>query len=114
VLRGAIDAWLSTDVRGVTGDQAVNCTAAFVSTRDALIGAAIMLSSTAALALLGIAARANGRTMSGAMLINMGFLAALMFSMPFWLLKGQPWKRQAVIIGGTLAILVVISYLANV
>jgi hypothetical protein len=35
-----------------------------------------------------------------------------MISMPFWMLKGQPWKAQVVIVGGTLALLVAIAYLA--
>jgi hypothetical protein len=29
--------------------------------------------------------------------------------MPFWLMKGQPWKAQTVIVGGTLAILLLIG-----
>jgi hypothetical protein len=29
--------------------------------------------------------------------------------MPFWLMKGQPWKAQVVIIGGTFALLVLIG-----
>ncbi len=114
VCRGAIDAWLSTDVRGVTGCQAVTPAAAMVATRDAMIGAAIMLSTTAALTLLGIAARANGRTIIGAFLVNFGFLASMMLSMPFWLLKGQPWKFQACLIGVTLAMLALIGYFNNV
>ena len=35
-----------------------------------------------------------------------------MLSMPFWLMKGQPWKAQCAIIGGTVLFLTVISYVA--
>jgi uncharacterized oligopeptide transporter (OPT) family protein len=33
--------------------------------------------------------------------------------MPFWLLKGQPWKAQVVLVGGTVGLLVVITYIAT-
>ncbi len=33
--------------------------------------------------------------------------------MPFWLMKGQPWKAQAVVIGTTLVLLAVIAWLAS-
>jgi hypothetical protein len=110
VVTGAVDARFSADVRGIIGDLPVQPSTTMVATRDAMIGAAVMLSSTAALTLLGIAARANGRTMIGALLLNMGFLASLMLSMPFWILKGRPWKLQAGIIGLTLVMLAVIGY----
>jgi uncharacterized oligopeptide transporter (OPT) family protein len=34
--------------------------------------------------------------------------------MPFWLMKGQPWKAQVAIVGGTTAFLIVIGYVAAV
>ena len=30
-------------------------------------------------------------------------------SLPFWLMKGQPWKAQAAIVGGTLLVLIAIA-----
>jgi hypothetical protein len=36
-----------------------------------------------------------------------------MVSMPFWLMKEQPWKAQAAIVGASLAMLVAVSYLAT-
>jgi hypothetical protein len=47
------------------------------------------------------------------MLKAIAFPASMTLSMPFWLLKGQPWKAQAVLIGGTVGLLVAISYLAT-
>jgi hypothetical protein len=37
---------------------------------------------------------------------------ALVLSMPFWLLKGQPWRAQVVLIGGILLVLTAIAYVA--
>ena len=39
---------------------------------------------------------------------------ALLVSMPFWLMKGQPWKAQALIIGLSLAIMLAASLLAAI
>jgi uncharacterized oligopeptide transporter (OPT) family protein len=33
--------------------------------------------------------------------------------MPFWVMKGQPWKAQVVIVGGTVVFLIVISWVAT-
>jgi hypothetical protein len=35
-------------------------------------------------------------------------------SMPLWLTKGQPWKAQAVFIGGLLAVLTTIGLAAAI
>ena len=35
-------------------------------------------------------------------------------SMPFWLMKGQPWKAQVVIVGVTLTMLIAIGFLSQV
>lgn len=84
------------------------------TTRDALIGAAVMIGATFVLAMLGVAARRSGWLMTGEVLTNVAFLGSLMISMPFWLMKGQPWKAQTAIVGVTLATLVVIGYIASV
>jgi len=34
-------------------------------------------------------------------------------STPFWIMKGQPWKAQAVIVGGTTGLLLVIGYIST-
>jgi len=39
----------------------------------------------------------------------MSLFASLTVSMPFTFLKGQPWRAQVAIVGGTLAILALIG-----
>ena len=127
IVSGAIDAWLSTDVRraataaGVQQGGTTMSARAFVcagsksryTTRDGLIGAAIMLAISLTCLAIGIAARRNGFPVAGEMLKAIAFPASMTLSMPFWLLKGQPWKAQVVLVGGTVGLLVAISYIAT-
>ena len=84
-----------------------------VTTRDGLIGAGVMIASAALFSILGIAARRNGWAVTGEMLKDLTFMGPFTLSMPWWLMKGQPWKAQVVIIGGTFAILAVAAWLAT-
>jgi hypothetical protein len=72
-----------------------------------------MIAATLLLTMMGIAVKRGGWATAGEVLTNVSFLGALMLSMPFWLTKGQPWKAQMVIVGGTLVMLVAIGYLAT-
>jgi hypothetical protein len=124
ILSGAIDAWLSADVRGATrvasatGGHLVKTIAICernkqrYTARDGLIGAAIMLTASALFAFFGTALRRSGFQVAGEMVLSMSFPVSCTLSMPFWLMKHQPWKAQAVIVGGTLAILAAISLFA--
>jgi hypothetical protein len=125
IVSGAIDAWLSADVRRAsqalgpipTGARAMTLKSMMVcdqsklrmTTRDGMIGAAVMLAGSAAGSLLGIAARRAGWTLTADVLLNLAFPGSMMLSMPFWLMKGQPWKAQAAVIGTTLALLMLIT-----
>lgn len=131
----AIDAWLSADVRNATRafSPATNqgpatngggmpmlksmlaCarTKSRVTPRDGLIGAGIMLAVSFALSGLGIWLRRSGFTEGGEVLKSLSFPAAFTVSMPWWLMKGTPWKAQGVIVGGTLLILIAASWLAT-
>jgi len=129
IVSGAIDAWLSADVRGAskayvgpTGEGApmswksmIVCeqTQSRYSTRDGLIGAGVMLGATVVFLVLGIALRRAGLQVTGEVLKGVAFPGSLALSMPFWLMKGQPWKAQVVIVGGTLVVLTAIGYLAS-
>ena len=129
IVSGAIDAWLSADVRQaiVAPDAAPNeggpnmlkslmvCERKQLrfTTRDSLIGAGVMIGSTLILTIAGIAARRNGWSTTAEVLINFGFMGSLTLSMPFWLLKGQPWKAQVVLVVGTIALLAVIGVLSS-
>ena len=128
IVSGAIDAWLSSDVRRATvatggareggmvmSVQSLLCASskARYTTRDGLMGSAVMLLATFVLAAIGIAARRNGFPVAGEMLKALAFPASMTLSMPFWILKGQPWKAQAVLVGGTVALLVAVGYIST-
>ena len=77
--------------------------------RDGLIGAAVMLVASLIFKAVAAAAKRDFPITSD-VLMNLAFLGPFTLSMPFWLMKGQSWKGQAVIVGGTLAVLVLIGY----
>ena len=131
IVSGAVDAWFSADVRGVTRVQGVSpntgrpkmlrsmlaCerrTTSRYTKRDALVGSGVMVGATLIFTMLGVVARNNGWPVTGEVLTSVGFMAALLLSLPFWLMKGQPRKAQVVIIGGTLVFMVGIGYLATI
>jgi hypothetical protein len=131
IVAGAIDAWLSADVRrtiqsqqasqrlaggsAMTGKLQAIChdTTLRYTRRDGLIGAAVMIGGTTVFSGLGIYARRNGMPVTGEVLKSLAFPGSLTLSMPFVFLKGQPWKAQAVLIGGMLAVLTLIGYVAS-
>jgi hypothetical protein len=126
IFAGAIDAWLSPDVRRATPEPSSSsikagatmlhslrvCEANQVryTKRDGMIGAAVMLGVTLLLVIVGGAARRAGWPETGEVLVELSFMVAFLISTPFWLMKGQPWKAQAAIVGGALAILATIAY----
>ncbi|HUD72555.1 MAG TPA: hypothetical protein VMQ62_11405 [Dongiaceae bacterium] len=125
----AIDAWLSADVRKATrayrvapsgGGSAMlksmlvcGRRSAGVTPRDGLVGAAVMILATLLFSVAGIAARRAGWSATGEMLKGLAFAGPFTLSMPFWLMKGQPWKAQAAIIGGTMLILIAAGLVAT-
>ena len=129
IVSGAIDAWFSTDVRHATAASPVEPTGGRPMTlkyltacernqtrytkRDGLIGAGVMLAATSILAVAGIAARRAGWSVTGEIFLSLAFPGSLTISVPFWLMKGQPWKAQVVIVGGTLGFLIAIGYLST-
>lgn len=127
IVSGAIDAWLSADVRRTTVASRVAPTGrgpmlkallvcerkpGGVTPRDGLIGAGVMLGASVLFRVLGAAAMRADLPLTADMLSDLAFPASFTLSMPFWLMKGQPWKAQLAIVGGTLALLVLIGILA--
>lgn len=127
IVSGAIDAWFSSDVRHATvaasGARKGGTTMSSFSfvcrdsrvrytTRDALIGAGVMLLIVVVVTALGIAARRNGFPATGEMLKAVATPGSILLSMPLWILKGQPWKAQVVVIGVALSLVVAASYAA--
>lgn len=123
ILSGAIDAWLSTDVKRAAASTGGSMTAKSMwvcqgantryTTRDSIIGASVMIGGTILLAALSIALRRSGWRTASEVSSGVAFLASLTLSLPFWLMKGQPWKAQLVIVGGTTALLVLAFWLAQ-
>lgn len=83
-----------------------------LSTREAWLGAAVMIGSSLffAVAYVLAAQRYRGNELVDAFGI-MAFPASLLLSMPFTYMKGHSRVSQAVIVGGSLVILAVLAYL---
>lgn len=84
-----------------------------VTVRDGLIGGGVMIATAVLFSVLGIAARRYGWPQTGEVLKSLAFTGPFTLSMPFWLMKGQPWKAQTVIIGGTFLILVAAAWVGT-
>jgi hypothetical protein len=117
IVSGAIDAWLSPEVRraiaGSSNEGAQAMLKAFVCGRaarvtpfDGVIAAGVILALAFAGTRLGAAALQQGWPTLSGLLMLVAFPGSFVISMPFWMLKGQPWKAQMAIVGGTLAVLV--------
>jgi len=130
IVAGAIDAWTSPSVRRQTRSGSVDrtsqgdpmatilgtiCTRTTLryTTRDALIGAGVMLATTLVMSAAGIILKARGLTLTGEMLVTNAFFVSLVLSMPFWVLKGQSWRAQLALTAIPIIILLGISYLAT-
>jgi hypothetical protein len=128
IASGAIDAWLSSDVRNATraigsataGGRTMTVrtmmcrrSEARYTTRDGLIGAGVMLAATIGFVVMATVLQRAGWPVAGDVARSLAFPVSMTISMPFWLMKGQPWKAQSVIVGGVVAFLVVIGYLAT-
>ena len=127
IVSGAIDAWLSSEVRravrpqrftadrqqgGTMTVKSMLCsdTRARPTTRDSLISAGVLLASAAFFAALHVYAQRQGWPTAAAILQMLAFPGSVVLSMPFAILKGQPWRAQAVFTVVPLAILVAIAY----
>jgi hypothetical protein len=128
IVSGAIDAWLSSDVRGATrvatsSSGGVTMVKAIsicqrnqqrYTTRDGLISAGVMLAVSAVFVVIGMALRRSGWTESSQVLLSLSMPVSMSLSMPFWLMKDQPRKAQFVITAGTLLILAASGYLSTI
>jgi hypothetical protein len=129
IVSGAIDAWLSADVRQTTmasrvaptgggsmtlkGVFACERKASGVTPRDGVIGAGVMLGMTLLFKVLSTMAARNGLPVASDFFVSLSIPASFTLSMPFWLMKGQPWKAQLAIVGGTFLILVGITLFSS-
>ena len=136
MVSGAVDAWLSADVRRALRDSreeriaeapkpgerpmstrtlmSCGATRSRMSTRDALLGAGAMIALSAAFGMLLVVARRQGWSDSSIAILQMlAFPGSLVLTGPLTFLKGQPWRAQAAFTLVPLAILVVIAYLSS-
>lgn len=130
IVGGALDAWTSRRVRasvqgsvaghsmgGATMIQELKLKCATrtpgYTTRDAMVGAGVLIAVTFVLLTLGIAANRSGYHTLGETLKGLAFPASMLLSMPFYLTKGLSWRAQALLLGVPMVILVIISYLAT-
>jgi hypothetical protein len=77
-----------------------------MTTTDALISAGIILALAVVGSVAGVWLRQSGMDVAAEFVLYMTFPFSVVVSMPFSFLKGQPWRAQAVIVGGTTMILV--------
>jgi hypothetical protein len=82
---------------------------AALSPRDGLVGAGVIVGVTLVFTAALMAARAGGWTAAAHGLQIVSFPGALVLSMPFWLMKDQPWKAQVAIVAGTMLVLIAIG-----
>jgi hypothetical protein len=84
-----------------------------VTTRDSLLGAAAVILGSVAAVILGRYLQSLGYVDVGETVMGFGVPVAVMLSMPFTLFKGQPWRAQAVFIGGVFVLLGLIAIAAT-
>jgi hypothetical protein len=128
IVSGAIDARLSSTARmsrlgkssageGVVMIDALKQSSAQrgvpFTVRDGLIGAGLIVCGSVVFSAVGILLRLNGWPNFGHAIRSLAFPGSLMLAMPATWLKGQPWRAQVVIIGGTMAIVVLAGYLVT-
>lgn len=129
IIRGALDAWLSADIRRglaaraaapATGGSNVRSSVDECAGRghyrplDAFLGAALIVGGSAFFSLAGLMAHRAGHDGLRQFLGSLAFPASLMLSLPFWLMKGVPARVQALVIGITLVLVAAIGLLAVV
>jgi len=125
---GALDAWLSADVRAAAKSMRVassrggavmtlkswwlECQATDVRApiRDALIGAAVMIVTSVMFSRLGHLAQQQGWARASHTFESNAFIVPFILSMPFWLMRGSPRLAQIAIVLTTLALLTVIGH----
>jgi hypothetical protein len=80
--------------------------------RDSWIGAGIVIGGSIGMSAIGILVSRQGMPTTGEFLKSLAFPASILFTLPVTWLKGQSWRVQVAVIGGTLVPLVLITALA--
>ena len=127
---GAIDAWLSADVRRSAANASIATRhggAAMLTTlkaacgtkqfrltpRDIFLSTTVLLGGTFAMLAAGIALNRSGYPVLGEALKSLAFPVSMTMAMYFSYLKDQPRRAQAAVLGTTLLILVWATWVAT-
>ena len=130
IAMGAIDAWLSVEVRQsaagipagavnrggrMTTLSKIVCTDTKyrMTTRDGIITAAVMLASTFVMMSVGIWLRKAGHPDLGEAMVSMAFPMSMIVTLPFSYMKGQPWRAQALLVAVPALILIGFGWLST-
>ena len=128
IVSGAIDARLSSDVRRAAMSNAAGgvramtvlqalklrqCGTSAVGTREALIGAAVLVAGSLATVAVKHWLVASGQPEAGRLLTEVSFPALYMIVTNVWYLTGQPWRARVVISAVLAAIFVTASVIAR-
>lgn len=89
------------------------CASSDVATRDALVGAGVMLGATLLFAVLGVAAKRTGLEFASEVLLSVAFPGSVLLAMPFTYLKGKPREAQLLYVGLPLLLVVLIGIAAS-
>lgn len=80
-----------------------------MSRRDGLVGAALLLAVSVVFAAAGAWLRRAGYPDAAEAVLAMSFPMAMTATMPWTFMKGQPWRAQLAVVGGTMLILAAIG-----
>jgi hypothetical protein len=124
ITAGAVDAWLSAEVRRATRLQSspggdlmtkkmiLSCgSIATVSRRDAMLGALWMIGGAILFSIAGLVLKRTGHEEAAKSILAVAFPATLVLMMPFTYLRGKSWRVQLVLVGLPLLILALIAWL---
>jgi hypothetical protein len=89
------------------------CARSELSTRDALLGAGVMLAGSALFSALGIAAQRGGLEPVGDQVLYAAFPVSVLLSLPFTYLKGRPWQAQLLYVAVPMLLVVLIGIAAS-
>ncbi len=89
------------------------CANSDLATRDALLGAGVMLAGSALLSAVGIAARRSGLELVGDQVLYAAFPVSVLLSLPFTYLKGKPWPAQLLYVAVPMLLVVLIGIAAS-
>ena len=125
IVSGAVDAHLSREVRRSTAPEGGGAlmltslkaacvrTGPRVTTRDGVIGAAVMIGATIVFVALGTVLKRQGWESASEVVLSLSYFAALLLTMPFLWLKGKSWKVQAFFVGVPMLVLIGSGYLST-